>query len=131
MTPECPEPLHFAWMDPQDHLRALIDGLGCTVCEERVPPDRVRLLARRDDLLFLQVDCRTCGSTSLGFIADEAQPGGADDYDGPAAISTDDVLDMHALLEGWTGDLRSLVRGAGTPGVDRSRPGDRQAGRPA
>ena len=118
-------------MDPQDHLRALLDGLGCTVCEERVPADRVRLLARRDDLLFLQVECRTCGSTSLGFVADEAPQTEAEAGNGLAAISADDVLDMHALLDGWTGDLRSLVRGNATPGVDRSKLGNRQAGRPA
>ena len=131
MTLEGPEPLHLPWMDPQDHLRALLDGVGCTVCEERVPADQIRLLARRDDLLFLQVDCRTCGSTSLGFIADELPATEADPGAGAAAVSADDVLDMHDLLEGWTGDLRSLVRGAGTPGLDRSRPGRRQAGRPA
>ena len=54
-------------MGPQGHLGALLDGMGCTVCEEHVPAERIRLLARRDDLLFLQVACPACGSTSLGF----------------------------------------------------------------
>jgi hypothetical protein len=118
-------------MGPQDHLRELLDGLGCTVCEERVPAERVRLLARRDDLIFLQVDCLSCGSTSLGFIADEFPPAEADGLDRGPAISADDVLDMHALLEDWTGDLRSLVREAGDRRGKPSRPGHRQAGRPA
>jgi hypothetical protein len=122
-------------MGPQDHLRELLDGLGCTVCEERVPADRVRLLARRDDLIFLQVDCLSCGSTSLGFIADEAPPAEAAPLDGASAISADDVLDMHHLLASWQGDLRSLVKdGGGTTPRERSGrsgPADRQAGRSA
>ena len=119
-------------MGPQDHLRELLDGLGCTVCEERVPADRVRLLARRDDLIFLQVDCRSCGSTSLGFIADEAPPAEAARFEGASPISGDDVLDMHDLLEGWQGDLRSLVQGpAAGSRRQRSGPVDRQAGRSA
>jgi hypothetical protein len=102
-------------MGPLDHPRALSDGMGCTVCEERVPADRIRLLARRDDLLFLQVDCTACGSSSLGFVADAGADAGA----GPEAarlaggppISSDDVLDMHAFLRSWAGDLETIVNG--------------------
>jgi hypothetical protein len=59
-------------MGPQDHLRALLDGMSCTVCEERVPADHLRLLARRDDLLFILADCEACGSSALGFVANAA-----------------------------------------------------------
>jgi hypothetical protein len=121
-------------VDPQDHPRELLDGLGCTVCEERVPATRVRILARRDDLIFLQVDCRSCGSTSLGFIADETPPAERGAGSVPP-VSADDVLDMHDLLDGWEGDLRSLVQGgaSGARGARRERSGpvDRQAGRSA
>src|SRR6185436_2346908 len=55
-------------MDPLDHLLALPDGLRCTVCDERVPATRIRLLAWRDDLAFLQIDCQGCASTTLGFV---------------------------------------------------------------
>jgi len=34
-------------------------------------------------------------------------------------------------LNGWKGDLRSLVQGAATPRRDQSGPADRQAGRSA
>ena len=49
----------------------LLDGTTCTVCEERVPADNLRLLARREDLLFLEVACAACGSTALGFVTTE------------------------------------------------------------
>jgi hypothetical protein len=106
-------------MGPQDHLGALLDGIGCTVCEARVPADRIRLLARRDDLLFVQLDCAACGSTALGFIADAAVPPEEERLAGAEPIDADDVLDIHALLDSWEGDLASLVappRRAGRPG---------------
>ncbi|MBA3876808.1 MAG: hypothetical protein C0498_07705 [Anaerolinea sp.] len=114
-------------MGPQDHLRAFLDGFGCTVCEERVPAGRIRLLAWRDDLCYLQVDCAACGSTSFGFVTDEPIPSEADRLAG-ASISPDDVLDMNAFLESWTGDLASLVRDSGGRRSRRVGPGDRQAG---
>jgi hypothetical protein len=101
-------------MDPLDHLIALPDGLRCTVCDERVPATRLRLLARRDDLAFLEIDCASCSSATLGFVlggrtdgpmpADEASPA-----DERPPISGDDVLDMHQLLASWRGDLAGLL----------------------
>ena len=97
-------------MDPLDHRLALPDGLRCTVCDERVPATQIRLLAWRDDLAFLQIDCRTCASTTLGFVLDgrseDAEPAGT-----PDPISSDDVLDMHQFLATWRGDLTDLLRG--------------------
>jgi len=128
-------------MGPLDRLGALLDGMGCTVCDEHVPGARIRLLARRDDLLFLQLDCPACGSTSLGFVADDGirpevgrpdvlrpdvlrpdvvRPGGSVAAEAArladaAPVSSDDVLDMHTFLDSWTGDLAGLVRPAGRP----------------
>jgi hypothetical protein len=99
-------------MDPLDHLRVLPDGLRCTVCEERVPADRLTLLAWRDDLAFLQLDCAACLSTTLGFVL-----GGRGDEPveppQPAPITSDDVLDMHQLLASWRGDLAGLLDARG------------------
>jgi hypothetical protein len=107
-------------MDPQDHLLALPDGLRCTVCDERVPAERVKLLAWRDDLAFLQIDCPACLSSTLGFVL----AGRADEPDGPPAsppISSDDVLDMHQLLESWRGDLTGLLSQDDRGGAESSR----------
>ncbi|HEX5591623.1 MAG TPA: hypothetical protein VFX65_15120 [Candidatus Limnocylindrales bacterium] len=122
-------------MGPLDHLRALLDGNDCTVCDAPVPFDRVRILARRDDLVFLQVDCPACGSTSLGFVAGEparrpVRPE-AERLAGGATVSSDDVLDMHDFLAGWSGDLASLLRGPVAPRTPAARRADRRTGRPA
>ena len=107
-------------MDPLDHLLALPDGHRCSVCEERVPADRVKLLAWRDDLAFLQLDCGACLSTTLGFVL-------AGHSDGPAStpaadpIDTDDVLDMHELLATWRGDLAGLLAQDSRSRADTSR----------
>ena len=93
-------------MDHRDHLRALPDGLACTVCNEPVPADRIRLLARREDLTFIQVDCARCGSATLEFVA-EARPVGAVS-DLLPAITTEDVFAIHEFLDDWQGDLRTL-----------------------
>jgi hypothetical protein len=98
-------------MDPQDPLIQRHDGASCAVCGESVAPDDVRLLARRDDLAFLQIRCG-CGSTTLAFVvagAHEATGTGGDRAASSPAVTSDDVLDMHALLDGWTGDLRALL----------------------
>jgi hypothetical protein len=104
-------------MDPQDRLRALLDGVTCTVCEDPVPPDRVRLLAWRDDLAFLQIDCAACRSTSLGFVMTGASAVVDTLQDSAPPISSDDVLDMHAFLSDWNGDFGSVLdsRSVGAP----------------
>jgi hypothetical protein len=95
-------------MDPLDHLLALPDGLRCTVCDERVPATRIRLLAWRDDLAFVQIDCDACASTTLGFVLD-GRSADAEPQDTPDPISSDDVLDMHQFLATWRGDLAGLL----------------------
>ena len=76
-------------MDPRDQLRALLDGVGCTVCASLVPAERIRILAHRDDLAFVELSCPGCGSTTLGML--QADIIGA--LDGPIGVtdcSTDD-----------------------------------------
>jgi hypothetical protein len=95
-------------MDPLDHLRALPDGVRCTVCGERVPASRIRLLAWRDDLAFLEIDCGACLSTTLAFAMGAEGPD-EDPISGPPPITSDDLLDMHQFLATWSGDLSGLL----------------------
>ena len=112
-------------MDPLDHLLALPDGLRCTVCDERVPATRIRLLAWRDDLAFLQIDCQGCASTTLGFVlggrSEEADSEEAEREAAPDPISSDDVLDMHQFLATWRGDLSALLRHGDAGRAESSR----------
>jgi len=105
--------------------------MRCTVCEAHVAPGHLRLLAQRDDLLFLEVHCPACGSTGLGFVTEEAPMPEADRLAGGAPMSADDVLDMHELLGAWTGDLRTLVGRTDVQRDGRGRPAPARSGRPA
>ena len=55
-------------MDPRDDLDSLAGGVGCAACGELVPTDRVRVLARRDDIAFVEIQCAACRSESLAIV---------------------------------------------------------------
>ncbi len=98
-------------MDSRDRPRTRADDLACSVCREPAAPGLTRLLARRDDLLFVEHRCPQCASLTLGFVfadGDRLLPDVLRLADAPP-ISTDDVLDMHRHLAGWAGDLRGLL----------------------
>jgi hypothetical protein len=122
-------------MDPRDTPDPIIGGADCAACGSTVPGSRITLLAERDDLVFAELACATCGSNSLAIVVraaptpDPAMHASRDRGRGRPAVSTDDVLDMHEFLVRYDGDLRRLVdrddrarpyRRTSTPG--RSRP---------
>ena len=112
-------------MDPHARLRESLAGAVCTVCRAGIEPRRVRLLAARDDLAFVELGCPACGVTSLGIVIypdDPDAPGRLDlaadatpPSDASSARPTDppiglaDVVAMRRLLAGHSGDLRSLL----------------------
>ena len=55
-------------MDPRDDLDSLAGGVDCAACGQVVPTDRVRVLARRDDIAFVEIHCAACRSESLGIV---------------------------------------------------------------
>jgi len=55
-------------MDPRDDLDSLAGGVDCAACGSFVPVDRIRVLARRDDISFVEIDCPSCRSESLGIV---------------------------------------------------------------
>jgi hypothetical protein len=125
-------------MHPHERLRALIAGRGCTACGGSLAIDRVRVLAERDDLAFVEWDCAACGSSALAMVtgADGARHSVEDDGDGVHAghapherrpglphappIDESDVLAMRELLRAHRGGLRDLLAPAPRDG---DRPG--------
>ena len=73
-------------MDPRDDLESLAGGVDCAACGELVPTGRIRILARRDDIVFVELTCPRCRSDSLGIVIAEDAPGDGRD--------TDDDLDL-------------------------------------
>jgi hypothetical protein len=95
-------------MDPRTRPDDL-DGADCAVCRRPVPADRIRLLAERDDLVFAELDCPSCGSVGLSIIVlRDGAPRALED--GTASpIDEADVLAVRAFLEDYQGDLRALL----------------------
>src|SRR5438876_3810337 len=61
-------PARLAAVDPRDDLDSLADGVDCAACGQFVPTDRIRVLARRDDIAFVEIHCPACRSESLGIL---------------------------------------------------------------
>jgi hypothetical protein len=59
-------------MDPRDDLDSLAGGVDCAACGQLVPTDRVRVLAKRDDIAFVEIQCGACRSESLGIVVSTA-----------------------------------------------------------
>jgi hypothetical protein len=126
-------------MDPRDDLDALAGGVACAACGEHVPDDRIRILARRDDLVFVEVDCPSCRSESLGIVIGpmdhdaeavpepvmagrtygEFGPNDDDRFRFAQPIDADDVSAVRQLLA--AGDLRALLGGTEPPAGGPSR----------
>ena len=124
-------------MDPRDDLDALAGGVGCAACGEHVPTDRIRILARRDDLVFVEVECPSCRSESLGIVVGAAEddidlepvmaggvygefgPNDDDRFRFARPIDVGDVTAVRQLLA--DGDLAALLGGTDPPAGGPSR----------
>jgi hypothetical protein len=93
-------------MESRDRPSDTMDRAECAACGGRVPGERIRVLARRDDLTFAELPCESCGSTGLAIFM--GPPGTQTLVERPA-VSADDLLDMHRFLADWHGDLHRLL----------------------
>jgi hypothetical protein len=124
-------------MDPRDDLDSLADGVDCAACGRFVPTDRIRVLARRDDIAFVEIHCPACRSESLGIViaADEAGdepvavgpgvvygefgPGDEERFREALPIGSADLDLVHDLLA--RGGLAALVGGSEPPAAGTGR----------
>lgn len=109
-------------MDRTAWLRERMAAYGCATCGRGFEPGGVRVLAERDGLWFLELACVPCASRSVAIVTIGADDAGERAVEAPdleprraaaaAAdpIDADDVLAMHALLEGFEGDVTGLLR---------------------
>ena len=81
-------PLDWRPMDPRDGPRPLPDGATCTACGAPVPTGRIRILARRDDMAFVELACPDCGSATLALLMPPSTPDGEPILDVAADAST-------------------------------------------
>jgi hypothetical protein len=107
-------------MDPRDRPRPLHDGAACTACGATVPTGRIRVLAQRDDVAFVELDCPACDSTTLALLLDPIGLEGSSTLDVDQDLATGQMsvgrsvvrpiteADVEALrrdLADWDGDL--------------------------
>jgi len=117
-------------MDSPDWLRTQLTSFTCPACGRRYRGSRIRLLAERDGLYFVDLDCSRCSSHTIAIVTVEtdeseiaiidasdieralsAEPDhlGEDLPAGAAPVTADDVLEMHEFLADFEGDMRKLL----------------------
>ncbi len=111
-------------MDGADWLRTQLTSFGCAACGQPYESGRIRLLAERDGLYFVDLACVGCASQAVAIVTiemdeDDLPQANAGDLiqvvadpvrstAGPP-VSADDVLDMHLMLSGFQGDASDLL----------------------
>ncbi len=129
-------------MDSPDWLRTQLTSFTCPACGRRYRGSRIKLLAEREGLFFVDLDCSRCGSHTVAIVTVEGDATelsiidasdielavdlepehlGEDLPTNTTLVTADDVLDMHQLLTGFDGDMRELLAagGGGTDGAAR------------
>jgi hypothetical protein len=124
-------------MDGPDWLRTQLTSFTCPACGRRYRGSKIRLLAERDGLFFVDLDCARCGSHTVAIVTVEIDETSASITDisdlmspeelrehlgedlpaGAAPVTADDVLEMHEFLSGFRGDISRLFR-EGSPRTD-------------
>lgn len=117
-------------MDGADWLRTQLSSFGCAACGAPYESGRIRLLAERDGLYFVDLACSACASRAVAIVTVEldgddgpradtgdlmqlprvrprtgASPVGA----GASPVDVDDVLDMHRFLGSFRGGTVELL----------------------
>jgi hypothetical protein len=107
-----------------DHrgLRNRLAGAGCASCGAAILDDGIVVLADRGDVAFVELRCHGCGSRTLSLVVPdtahprldtarhpELDPAMEARLAGTAPLTASDVADMRDFLDGWPGDLRSIL----------------------
>jgi DNA-directed RNA polymerase subunit RPC12/RpoP len=111
-------------MDAEGWLTSEMAAFACAACGQPYGEGHIRLLARREELWFVDLSCPHCGSQAVAIVtvqleaeavdaasSDARQTALASPLASPAlpAVSVDDVIDAHALLRDFEGDVHQLI----------------------
>jgi hypothetical protein len=103
----------------QEHaLKQFISTHRCGFCRRTFDRERIRVAARQDQLWIVSVRCGLCRNQQVFWIA--LKPNGEETllkdvtraeeehFAGMAAVSADEVLNIHEFLQDFDGDFRRL-----------------------
>ena len=105
----------------QAFIRHLVAKLQCSSCSSKYAPNDIYVLGHRDDVWVSAVFCSRCGTQGLVFATVlggqfELKSAALSDlteqeqalYARLPGLSADDVLDVHAFLRDFHGDVTGL-----------------------
>lgn len=106
----------------QAFIRHLVATLQCVSCGERYTRNDIYVLGHHEDVWVSAVVCNRCGTQGLVFATlhdgNEFELASKPEADELATLkalpplSMDDVLDVHAFLKSFGGDVQALFREA-------------------
>ena len=62
-------------MDAADWLRTELASFGCAACGQAYGQERIRVLAERDGLFFVDLACAQCGSQAMAIVTIQVEGG--------------------------------------------------------
>ena len=104
----------------QAFIHHLVANIQCANCGERYARNDIYVLGHHEDVWVSAVVCSRCGTQGLVFATlrsgsqfelqskPETEEAGGSGV--PPALSVDDVLDVHAYLRDFHGDVYALLR---------------------
>jgi len=109
-------------MDAAAWIRSRLEGSTCAACGRPYRRDGIRVLARREALFFVALDCAGCATESVAIVSLEHGAGALSGSvpDAPPAssgrvrraeaapVDAADVLAMHEFLDRFDGDFQAL-----------------------
>jgi hypothetical protein len=109
-------------MDGSEWLKTQLTSFGCAACGQPYESGRIRLLAERDGLYFVDLGCSHCGTQAVAIVTiatddddeiriDAGEHASVALTPAPVAdpVSADDVLAVHQLLTGFSGGIDELL----------------------
>jgi len=116
-------------MNGPEWLSGQMSSFRCPACGRPYGSTHVRLLAEREGLYFVDLECLACDSRTVAIVTVEVDDAEAVIADvGPGAppgaghapyqrppVSADDVIDMHRFLARFEGNVTQLLRAAASP----------------
>ncbi len=109
-------------MDGSEWLKTQLTSFGCAACGQPYESGKIRLLAEREGLFFVDLGCSHCGTQAVAIVTiatdddDELRIDAGEHASvaltaTPAAdpVSADDVLAVHKLLDGFAGGIDDLL----------------------